>query len=163
MNQKKSLPLYGIGPLYVYTVVALDVIAIILSHYQLIPKVELSALRVPCIILGVVLVVVNIGVWIKAAILSKLDENIKQNQLVVTGIYAWMRNPIYSAVTFALLGIKLLYGNLLLLPLLVVDWILLTVLLKHTEEKWLYERFGAKYLDYCEKVNRFIPWFPRKK
>ena len=34
--------------------------------------------------------------------------------------------------------------------------------LKNTEEKWLSELYGQEYLDYCKKVNRCIPWFPKK-
>ena len=34
-------------------------------------------------------------------------------------------------------------------------------LLKNTEEKWLEELYGQEYIDYCKKVNRCIPWFPK--
>ena len=38
----------------------------------------------------------------------------------------------------------------------------MTIFLKNTEEKWLSELYGQEYLDYCKKVNRCIPWFPKK-
>ncbi len=48
---------------------------------------------------------------------------------------------------------------LLILPF--VYWLAMTILMKKTEEKWLYELYGQKYLEYCKKVNRCIPWFKR--
>ena len=34
---------------------------------------------------------------------------------------------------------------------------------KNTEEKWLREKFGKEYIDYCKDVNRVIPWFAKNK
>ena len=39
-----------------------------------------------------------------------------------------------------------------------VFWGFMTVLMKHTEEKWLRRTFGQPYDEYCKKVNRCIPW-----
>lgn len=44
-----------------------------------------------------------------------------------------------------------------------VYWFYLTVLMKHTEEKWLEALHGPAYKDYCGRVNRCIPWFPGRK
>ena len=48
------------------------------------------------------------------------------------------------------------------LPLFFVFWALMTVMMKNTEEKWLTERFGKEYINYCKRVNRAIPWFAKK-
>ena len=45
---------------------------------------------------------------------------------------------------------------------LVVFWALLTVMMQVTEEKWLLEQFGDEYREYCKRVNRCIPWFPKR-
>lgn len=34
--------------------------------------------------------------------------------------------------------------------------------LKNTEEKWLSALYGADYEKYKKRVNRLIPWLPRK-
>lgn len=162
MNQEKTIPLYGVGPFYVCVILFLDVLGILLSCFKLIPYMSQGIFRIICIVLGAIFVAINVFLWIQAALRSKLDDCIQENRLVTTGIYAWMRNPIYSAITFALFGILLIYGNLLLLPLLLVDWLFLTVLMKNTEEKWLYIAFGQEYKAYCQKVNRFFPCFPKK-
>lgn len=35
--------------------------------------------------------------------------------------------------------------------------------MKHTEEKWLAALYGREYADYCKRVNRCIPWFPKSE
>ena len=37
----------------------------------------------------------------------------------------------------------------------------MTILMKATEEKWLRELYGKEYEDYCKRVNRCWPWFPK--
>ncbi|MBR5637502.1 MAG: hypothetical protein IKW81_11295 [Pseudobutyrivibrio sp.] len=44
----------------------------------------------------------------------------------------------------------------------IVDWLILTLVLKNTEEKWLFEVYGEEYMIYKNRVNRCIPWFPKK-
>ncbi len=41
-------------------------------------------------------------------------------------------------------------------------WILLTILLKKTEEPDLFQRFGQEYGEYYTKVNRVLPKPPSK-
>ena len=47
-----------------------------------------------------------------------------------------------------------------LLPLLYR--VLLTMLMKYTEEKRLRALHGKAYEDYCRQVNRCIPWPPKQ-
>ena len=37
-----------------------------------------------------------------------------------------------------------------------------TFVLKRTEEKWLLNLYGDEYGQYLKRVNRCIPWFPKK-
>ena len=101
--------------------------------------------------------------WLRAVIFSKIDLYIKNNQLMTTGIYGNVRNPIYSAFMFICTGAIVLYSNVLLLPLPLIYWGLMTVMMKRTEEKWLYDAFGEEYVQYCKDVNRCIPWFKGEK
>lgn len=52
--------------------------------------------------------------WYSAVFLARVDDHIKGNTLAATGIYAWVRNPIYSAFLLACTGALLLADNLLL-------------------------------------------------
>ena len=47
----------------------------------------------------------------------------------------------------------------LLLPFLY--WGFMTIFMKLTEEKWLYNLYGEECAAYCKKVNRCIPWFKK--
>ena len=111
------------------------------------------------LVLGLVCIGFGIFVWCAPFFWNRIGDNIRSNQLVTTGIYAHVRNPIYSGIAITLTGVLLLSGNLWMLLLPPVFWVSLTILMIHTEEKWLKNLYGAEYEDYCKKVNRCIPWF----
>ena len=110
------------------------------------------------ILLGVLLMGVEAALWFHAVILQRIASEIRQGALVTTGVYALVRNPIYSAFLLILTGVLLCAHNLYLLLLPILYYAFLTLLMKHTEEKWLLERFGEPYAAYCKRVNRIIPW-----
>jgi len=91
-----------------------------------------------------------------------MDESIAENKLQTGGIYAWVRNPMYSGWWMAITGLSLMWHNFMVLPFVVVNWIILTVVLKNTEEKWLLNLYGKEYEEYKKRVNRCIPWIPRR-
>ena len=95
-------------------------------------------------------------------IVQKMVKTIKDNILLTKGVYAVVRNPIYSAFFFVFTGMLFIEANLWLLILPIVFWLYMTILLKLTEEKWLKEAFGQEYIEYCARVNRVFPWFPKK-
>ena len=82
---------------------------------------------------------------------------------MTTGVYAAVRHPVYSAFFFLFSGILCTRANVTLLVVPIVLWMFLTVLMKKTEERWLFERFGEEYVRYAARTNRVFPWFPRKK
>ncbi len=161
MKGKEHLPLYGVGPICVATMVFLFLAAIIMRYFGFLDSGATEIFRVPLIIAGVILIVLGVYIWIQAVIVSKIDRAILENQLLTTGIYLWVRNPIYSAIAMALTGAGLLFANIWFLLLPILYWLVITFLMKFTEEKWLAERYGQPYMDYCKNVNRCIPWFPK--
>ena len=160
MKNTDHLPLFGVGPLYGAIVVALTVAGCVAGSRVSFGKAP--QLKIPLLILGVLLIIYGISLWVRAVLVAKLDDGIKENRLVTGGVYAHVRNPIYSAILFACTGALCIAGNLLFLPLFFVFWTLMTVMMKNTEEKWLLDRFGKQYSDYCKRVNRAIPWFAKK-
>ena len=162
MKNKEHLPLMGVGPVYVMSIIALTVIGIVLSVVDILNIGKYDVLKIPFAILGVLLIALGVFMWLSANFASKLDDNIKSNKLVTTGIYAWVRNPIYSAFLLMCTGAILIANNIILLLLPLLYWIFMTVLMKNTEEKWLQELYGQEYTEYCQRVNRCIPWFPQK-
>lgn len=156
---KQHLPIYGVGPFYGIGIIAATAGGILLSRGNLLAAGRVPALRLPFLAAGLGLLALGVFVWAKAAF--RIDRYITSNRLCTDGIYAFVRNPCYSGILLMCTGALLLANNLFLLPLPFVYWLALTVLMKHTEEKWLYDLYGQEYLDYCKRVNRCIPWFRR--
>ena len=162
VKKEQHLPFLGIGPIYVISILFLTLIALLLRDHPVFAAGRLNLLRVPLIIIGGLMILMSVFMWIQAVLVSKLHENIKENHLLTSGVYAWVRNPIYSAFMLLCTGLLLLAGNACFFALPLIYWGLLTVLIMHSEEKWLKDLYGNEYLEYCRKVNRCWPWKPQK-
>ena len=160
--KKDHLPILGVGPLYVITIVLITIIGIFLSATRFIPVITFTNMRWIFILIGILCFAIGITLWLRAVIIDRLDAHIIKNELVTTGVYAYVRNPVYSAFMFVCTGVLLIYGNLVLLLLPIIYWGFMTVLMKSTEEKWLEDLYGQEYIQYLQRVNRCIPW-KRKK
>ena len=156
--KKDHLPILGVGPLYVITIVLITIIGIFLSATRFIPVITFTNMRWIFILIGILCFAIGITLWLRAVIIDKLDTHIIKNELVTTGVYAYVRNPVYSAFMFVCTGVLLIYGNLILLLLPIIYWGFMTVLMKSTEEKWLEDLYGQEYVQYRQRVNRCIPW-----
>ena len=154
----KHLPILGVGPMYVITIILMTVISIILSTTRMIPIITFTNIRWIFVLSGVLCFIIGITLWLKAVIIDRLDAHIIKNELVTTGVYAYVRNPVYSAFMFVCTGVLLIYGNLVLLVLPIIYWGFMTILMKLTEEKWLEDLYGKEYIQYRQRVNRCIPW-----
>lgn len=162
-TDKKALPLFGVGPLYVIVCAVITVVGIIPDCFGILSMGEIANLflKIVFYVLGIILIVSGIVMWLFAVVIGKVDKDIESGKLKTTGIYAVVRNPVYSAFLFVFTGILLFFTNLYLLVLPVLYYIYMTVLMICTEEKWLKEKFGTEYVMYCKKVNRCLPWFPK--
>lgn len=156
--EKGHLPILGVGPLYVITIILMTIISIILSATRFIPVITFANFQWIFILIGILCFIIGITLWLKAVIIDRLDAHIIKNELVTTGVYAYVRNPVYSAFMFVCTGVLLIYGNLVLLVLPIIYWGFMTVLMKLTEEKWLENLYGKEYVQYRQRVNRCIPW-----
>ena len=156
--EKGHLPILGVGPLYVVTIILMTIISITLSATGIIPVITFANFQWIFILIGILCFIIGITLWLKAVIIDRLDTHIIKNELVTTGVYAYVRNPVYSAFMFVCTGVLLIYGNLVLLVLPIIYWGFMTVLMKLTEEKWLENLYGKEYVQYRQRVNRCIPW-----
>jgi protein-S-isoprenylcysteine O-methyltransferase Ste14 len=78
--------------------------------------------------------------------------------LVVTGVYRFVRNPMYLAVLAIILGQALLFGDGWLLLYAAVVLIAVVAFVKGYEEPTLTRTYGEHYLEY----RRNVPgWWPR--
>lgn len=156
--EKGHLPILGVGPLYVVTIILMTIISITLSATGIIPVITFANFQWIFILIGILCFIIGITLWLKAVIIDRLDAHIIKNELVTAGVYAYVRNPVYSAFMFVCTGVLLIYGNLVLLVLPIIYWGFMTVLMKLTEEKWLEDLYGKEYVQYRQRVNRCIPW-----
>lgn len=159
MNEEEHMPIFGIGPFLVFPILILSFISLIMSIYKKIPLFQIRELNFPLIMIGIVLILAGIIIWLFAVVKSKITQEIIDNKLVKTGIYSYIRHPIYSAFLFISTGLTFLSQNIFLFFLPILYWIILTIGMKKTEEKWLLEKFGDEYIEYSKEVNRFIPFF----
>src|SRR5262249_7027763 len=81
--------------------------------------------------------------------------------LVVTGLYRYVRNPMYVALLSLILGQGLLCGSVSLLEYGLVVWLAFFGFVLLYEEPTLRAKFGKEYEDYCSRVPRWIPHFRR--
>ncbi len=77
--------------------------------------------------------------------------------LVVTGLYRYVRNPIYIGVVSIVFGQALLFGDWRLLGYGALLWLFFQGLVLMHEEPALNEQFGAEYERYRTNVPRWIP------
>lgn len=101
-------------------------------------------------------------IWVQAVLVANIDKAVKTGELITDGAYAWVRNPIYTAIAMMLSGAGMLTCNAWFLLLPPMYWLNITAWVCATEERWLAERFGDAYSDYCARVNRCIPRPPRQ-
>lgn len=161
MNSSKShLPVFGVGPIYVGLIVFITLIAVATNVLGMISWGH-SSNKIIFFVLGAISILVGASLFLFSNFMSYVVKEIKANRLVTTGVYGWVRNPIYSAYLFICLGVLLFCANWLLLILPLSYWLFLTILMRNTEEKWLEDLYGEEYLKYKRKVNRTIPCPPR--
>ena len=77
--------------------------------------------------------------------------------LVVTGLYRYVRNPMYVAVVAVILGQGILFGDRRLLIYGGFMWLAFHAFVLAYEEPVLAESFGAQYEDFRANVPRWLP------
>ena len=80
-------------------------------------------------------------------------------ELVITGFYHYVRNPIYVGVLLIFLGHFLWFGYWALLIYTVFAFIGVHSFVVLYEEPTLKRKFGTSYEDYLKRVPRWIPKF----
>jgi protein-S-isoprenylcysteine O-methyltransferase Ste14 len=80
-------------------------------------------------------------------------------ELVVMGLYKYVRNPMYVGVLLAIVGHFLWFGFWSLLIYAVLLFLAFSVFVIFYEEPNLRQRFGKAYDEYHQRVPRWIPRF----
>jgi len=79
-------------------------------------------------------------------------------QLVVRGLYGYVRNPMYVGACTMILGWAVLFRAPVLVAYALVLWVFFNAFVTLYEEPHLAKTFGREYEEYRARVGR---WFPR--
>jgi len=78
-------------------------------------------------------------------------------RLVVSGVYRFVRNPMYLALFTAIAGQSLVFASTALLAYAVLVLAVTAAFVKAYEEPTLRQRFGQEYDEYCANVPGWLP------
>jgi protein-S-isoprenylcysteine O-methyltransferase Ste14 len=81
--------------------------------------------------------------------------------LVVSGLYRYVRNPMYIAVLAIIFGQGFLLGNVGVLEYGAAVWLAFHIFVLTYEEPKLTATFGPQYRTYCASVPRWLPRIPK--
>ena len=95
--------------------------------------------------------------WASGCIGLYRGENVKANSLASKGAYALMRNPLYFGNFLIGLGWSIIAGFRAVIIFVVSFYVLYVLVIIPHEEKFLRQKFGREYEDYCVRVKRFFP------
>ena len=82
-------------------------------------------------------------------------------ELVVGGLYRYVRNPMYLAVAAVILGQSAIFGSWLLVAYAAAFFAAVWSFVHWYEEPSLRRRFGAAYDEYASRVPGWWPRLPR--
>lgn len=88
---------------------------------------------------------------------SPVLEIRNKHQLVITGLYRFVRHPMYSSMLVGTVGISLLVANWVVVFITFLAFIVLCIVRIPDEEQLMTDTFGKQYQDYMRKTKRLIP------
>ena len=124
---------------------------ILFSHFPQIYLFVLWPIRIGSFI-GIFLIAIFFMRASEKVVFNKIDSKSLKN----TGIYAYVRNPMYLATPLIFIACICLSMSLISIIPVVITFLLYTNMVKY-EEKDLERVFGDKYLEYKRKVPRWVP------
>ncbi len=78
-------------------------------------------------------------------------------KFVYTGLYKFVRNPMYLAIFVDMLGGFFIFGHLLILLYAFLFLFVIHIYVVVIEEPKLQERFGKEYEEYTKSIPRWVP------
>ena len=78
-------------------------------------------------------------------------------RLVVSGLYRFVRNPMYVGMGILLIGEAWLIGRIKIIYMAIVALTMVSIFVIVFEEPVLRSKFGDDYIEYCRNVRRWIP------
>ncbi len=134
--------------------------ALLAGAYMLLPNGQVLWARILGIILtaaGLITVMVAIltHTLVNRNMVNVSPEPNAQNRLVQTGIYGYIRHPIYTGVMLTAVGTAIAHGHIIGLVIAVIVCLFFTY--KSTFEETLLMQVYPEYAAYRQRAGRFLP------
>jgi len=123
--------------------------------------VKLVPASVPNVLLGIFIFADALALFVWAIVTIRKAgtqvETVKPTTAIVAdGPYRFTRNPIYLGMMLSLIGLAIAFNTLWLLIALVPFYFVIRHGVVAREEAYLERKFGSVYLDYKQRVRRWI-------
>ena len=112
--------------------------------------------------IGALLAIVGLIIRINAIVTLKQHFTytvtaIEHHELIETGIYKYIRHPGYLGQIIIFIGISTSMSNWLSILLMLIPVLFGYIYRIRTEERFMAEQLGQKYIDYQKRTKRLIP------
>lgn len=94
----------------------------------------------------------SIGSNISETVLTKINH-----ELISTGLFRWIRHPLYTVSMSLFVAYGLMASNWWLLLFTAIGLVTIVVLVIPKEEAELIAKFGDEYRDYQKRVGKLVP------
>jgi protein-S-isoprenylcysteine O-methyltransferase Ste14 len=118
------------------------------------PSVKSATIGLLLIMLGELFRIYSVGF---IGTISRTRSQSTGQRLITEGPFSYVRNPLYVANFLITLGFTVFGGNLWLLALTVILFVVQYYFIVAYEENLLLAKFGEEYEDYRLRVPRWIP------
>jgi protein-S-isoprenylcysteine O-methyltransferase Ste14 len=109
-----------------------------------------------------------VGLWLTLAAQVEMGASwrvgvdpAEATELVTTGLFRWVRNPIFAAMLTVFLGVVLVLPTIMAAFALVASLAGIEIQVRLVEEPYLLRVHGERYRSYARRVGRFVPGFGR--
>jgi protein-S-isoprenylcysteine O-methyltransferase Ste14 len=87
------------------------------------------------------------------------NRQVYADSLVTEGVFNHCRNPLYLGNFLMIAGVAIAANSVLFLAIGLPFFLFAYFCIIAAEENYLGGKFGQEYVEYCKRVNRFIPNF----
>ncbi len=157
----------SLGQLVVFWATFFGLVPLLLVALEVRLRLDLAALdRWDVVAVGATTFVLGSAMGLWACVTMALDGHgtplpaETARDLVLTGPYRYVRNPMAVAGAVQTVGIGLLIGSWTVIVVAVAGALVWNTLIRPAEEADLRARFGDPYLRYCERVRCWVPVRP---
>jgi protein-S-isoprenylcysteine O-methyltransferase Ste14 len=112
---------------------------------------------------GAIMIVAGVAVLVDSFLRFALEGRgtpapiLPPNELVVSGLFRYVRNPMYAALLSVIVGQALVLGSATLVWYAAILWVQFHLFVLLYEERALRRRFGRSYEVYAANVRRWLP------